>query len=299
MDRRKNYYKISKKGDFIAKSPGSNSTYRFEKGTIKDLKQRGSALIVTELDGTHTLHIEVSGLLLEVMSDISSYQYLNGTLLLRQGDCGVFIIPDSYQYTFGYRRLDSDEEVIQSIFGRNIYIREDFSYLEEKVICNADGVDYIVINRGRYSIKQQVKIIKLGKAEIMPGNNGCIRVTTDEGIYIRTRYSLDEPRMLYDAVDEFEDKDYPEIFPKEEFYGYWCKDLTGILKMAIYQKNETFSYILITDKPAKNVTFVKRVIFHDTFNLDIWKVVYVENDEEKYFLTCKEGEVIIDPKELM
>lgn len=300
MNRRNNYYKISKKDDFVAKSQETNSSYRFGKESIKDLKQRGKALIAKELNELFAIYIETHEDLLEVMRSVYEYQYFNNTLLLKKENHAIIIKPNSYSDNFGLRGISTGEIKHQSIFGKNVNIREEFDDLGENVICNVDGVDYFIKDIRIFNYPQ-VKIIKLGRVEHIPGNNGCFKVITDEGEYIHEGdFSEDESPILYNSVERFNDEDYPEIFPKETSYGYWSKDSTGIVKMTIYTNNQSsLIYKLHLDKPAKSINFIRRIEFSKDFHLDVWKVVYADSNEEKYLLKCKEELAIIEPTEFI
>lgn len=330
------FYTITKENDTFTATIRNRYTL-FSEQNIKDLKQFGIALMTTEMDGTHSLYMptRVCGLTssasyidcgietIKALSDISSYQYFNNTLLLIKDNYCVFIQPDNYAWYFnGGGIAEGRRNKLEKIyFANKAYIREDFNYLtNNNIICNVDGTDYLIRNSDENCINTigtspQIKIIPLGKAEPLSGNNNCIKVTNENGTYIHHEgfpYEIDneyKKSIIYaDRIVKFSDYDALEdfqeiIYEEKKSYGYWFKNSDGnILKIELYPYNSLEPcYEVSLKKPAKSIKFIERLEFYKDIQfvtLDIWKVLYATGEEEILF-KCNSDTLTIDLKELM
>lgn len=332
MSKRNEYFGITKEGEtFVVKTlfyytffghrDYYNAEFRFS--GIKDLEACGDTLVFTEQDGTYSLYYLENYKPYEwrpkksSITGILNYQYFNGKLLLKKADYYIIFNPKWYFGCFYHdigqtemdKILEKREERLDKIYANEVTIREDFNYKcfpEYSVFINVDGTDYYVYDHC-YSdggIEPGDKIFKLGKAESLPGNNGCIKVISAKGEYIFEGYmwQLEEPKY-YNKVVPFVDEDYTAMheflsnLKKKLLYGYWFKDENGTIeRMALYPKYERFEqYEIVPPKPAKSIEFVK----HNE-EYDVWRITYPNNEEEILLFghLVTEFRIYLDPKDL-
>lgn len=313
MKPQNNYYEISNKGGiWTAKVWTAKNGERYQCSILdvetENLMQYGPALMTTNKDGKHDLYLptkvsrnqggeyDYNVKLLTVLTDIVSYQYVNGIFLLQKDNYCTFISPESFTwYLSGKGLLEGRVSNLPRIYCHRACILNGFDQLCEKWICRTDEVDYLVrgLNFNVYGTASQFKIVMLGHAYPLSGNTNCFKVTNEKGQYIhRGYYSDDDNPDVYHSIIPFSNEDYPILFPKKEgYYGYWGKDSNeNILGMYMLLSNEhSPKYEIIFKDPVKSIMFVNRYSLNKT-NFDVWKIIDLHNKEK---ILLKSGKDII------
>lgn len=285
------YYKIreyKQNGNFlVTRNKFYYDQFRFEV-KAKRVLQFDSALLV--YDGKeYSLYLASSTRLDEptlIVTGILQYRaFSNRTrqqnyyiLALQIGDFWTFLVPESFRYFIDNEKIRIGRtEKLPKIFIANnslpAYFKKGFRHTQ-MFVFHANGKDYL-IHEKNISIngtESQIKITEF--KEITPLlSNGYFKAIDENGEYLFHQCCSYGP---FAKLEEFAEKDYPEIFT--ECYGYWGKNSDGnILFLFITGKNNIDPYPYTLDffeKPAKSVHFYDRT-YTDTISkyyYDIWQV---------------------------
>lgn len=296
MPKEEKYYEITEKGGVwtARKINRKNPFIVFENG-VKSLKQYSFTLIAKRRDGKYDLYLPIYSPEEKkekchlVLSDIESYQYHNGTFLLRMGNYCTFIQPSNFSLCSVYlekKILEERKKNLPQIYCKNAYIKKGFEYLDwDNFVFRADNIDYFVksIMHNVHSTGPFFEIIQIdGIVEPLPLASRTIKIIDDEGQYIHDIIYNKIDKIYCRSIEPFDESDYTEIYPmKKGRIGYWFKDSNGnILKMIIGGTNGIELYFdFTTNCPAKSIVNIKNYIQNEDV-LEIWKITYTSGREE-------------------